>query len=57
MLPSSSFGYSYDAVGNRLSKTVGANTDTYTYSPTSNQLASLTPATGPARNFTFDANG
>ena len=52
MLPSSSFGYGYNAVGNRLTKTVGANTDTYAYSPTSNQLASLTPASGPARNFT-----
>ena len=57
MLPSASYGYSYDAVGNRLTKTVGAATDTYAYSPTSNQLASLTPATGPVRSFSFDANG
>ncbi|MGH7732582.1 MAG: hypothetical protein ACREU5_08020 [Burkholderiales bacterium] len=57
MLPSSSYGYGYDAVGNRLAKTVGANTDTYAYSATSNQIGSITPATGPARSFTFDANG
>jgi len=57
VLPSSTYGYSYDAVGNRLSKTVGAATDTYTYSATSNQLASITPASGPVRDFQFDANG
>jgi len=57
VLPSTSYGYSYDAVGNRLTKTVGASTDTYAYSPTSNQIASITPATGPVRDFAFDANG
>ncbi|MGH8737841.1 MAG: hypothetical protein ACREVC_10825 [Burkholderiales bacterium] len=57
VVPSSSFGYGYDAVGNRLNKTVGASADTYTYSATSNQIASITPATGLARSFTFDANG
>lgn len=51
------YGYGYDAIGNRLAKTVGANTDTYAYSATSNQLATLARASGPARSFTFDANG
>jgi len=57
VLASSNFGYSYDAVGNRLTKVTGANTDTYAYSSTSNRLSTLTPATGPQRSFTFDANG
>lgn len=57
VLPSSNYGYSYDAVGNRLSKTVGAATDTYAYSGTSNRIASITPATGPVKNFVFDTNG
>lgn len=57
LLPTTNFGYSYDAVGNRLSKTTGAATDTYGYSPSSNRIASITPASGPVRNFVFDANG
>ncbi|MGH7603984.1 MAG: DUF6531 domain-containing protein [Gemmatimonadaceae bacterium] len=57
VLPSSSYGYSYDGVGNRLTKTVGAATDTYAYSPTSNRIASIAPASGGSRSFTFDANG
>jgi YD repeat-containing protein len=57
ILPFSNFGYSYDAVGNRLTKTVGANTDTYTYSASSNRIATLTPAAGPTRSFMLDANG
>jgi YD repeat-containing protein len=60
ILPSSTLGYSYDSVGNRQTKTVGAATDTYTYvtipSP-SNRIASITPASGPVRNFSFDPNG
>jgi len=57
VLPGSNFAYSYDAVGNRLTKTTGAATDTYTYGPTSNRIATLAPASGPVRSFTFDANG
>jgi YD repeat-containing protein len=57
VLPSTLFAYSYDAVGNRLTKIVGSATDTYTTSATSNRLASIAPATGPVRNFVFDANG
>ena len=57
VLPSTNFAYSYDAVGNRLTKTVGAATDTYAYSATSNRIASITPASGPLKSFTFDAVG
>ena len=57
VIGSSSYSYSYDGVGNRQTKTVGASTDTYAYSPTSNRLASITPATGPVKNFVFDPNG
>jgi YD repeat-containing protein len=55
--PGTSYSYTYDAVGNRRSKTVGAATDTLVYSAATNRIATLTPATGPARNFIFDANG
>jgi YD repeat-containing protein len=44
-------------VGNRLTKTVGAASDSYAYSATSNRIASIAPATGSLRNFVFDANG
>ena len=54
---STGYGYSYDAVGNRLSRAAGAASDTYAYSGTSNRIASITPASGPVRNFVFDANG
>ena len=55
-LPGTPYAYTYDAVGNRLSRTAGG-TETLVYSPTSNRLATLTPASGPARNFVFDPNG
>jgi len=57
VLPNSNYSYSYDAVGNRLSKTTGAATDTLIYSATSNRIATLSPASGPARSFVFDPNG
>jgi len=57
VLPAATLGYSYDAVGNRLTKSVGANSDAYTYSGTSNRIATLTPYSGSARTFAFDANG
>ena len=56
-VPSNGYTYSYDAVGNRLTKLAGASVDTYTYSSTSNQIASITPTSGPVRNFVLDANG
>jgi YD repeat-containing protein len=55
--PCTPYAYSYDVVGNRLTKTVGVATDSYAYSATSNRIASIAPATGPLRNFVFDANG
>jgi RHS repeat-associated protein len=48
-------GYRYDAVGNRLSRTLGLATDTYTYATLSHRLLEIT---GPqARTFTYDAAG
>ena len=57
ILPSSTLGYSYDGVGNRQTKTLGAATDTYAYSSISNRLSTITPSSGPVRNFNFDPNG
>ena len=57
VLPGTPFAYDYDAVGNRSSRTVGSATETLDYSPTSNRIASLKPASGPVRSFVFDANG
>jgi YD repeat-containing protein len=57
VIPGTPFAYSYDAVGNRLTKTVGSSTDTYTPSGTSNRLASITPGTGPVRSYVHDPNG
>jgi YD repeat-containing protein len=57
VLPSTNYAYSYDAVGNRLTKTIGAGTDVYAYESASNRIASVTPASGPVKSFTFDAVG
>jgi len=57
VLPNVPLAYSYDAVGNRLSKTVGAATDTYAYNGASNRLSSITTQAGAARSFALDANG
>jgi RHS repeat-associated protein len=57
VLPSSTYTYGYDPVGNRVTKTAGASTHTYAYSGSSNRLVSVTPTSGPVRNFSFDANG
>ncbi|MDF2114724.1 hypothetical protein PY365_04000 [Roseiarcaceae bacterium H3SJ34-1] len=51
------YGWAYDAVGNRTSETLGGITSTYAYPPTSNRLASITPSAGTARNFGYDAAG
>jgi YD repeat-containing protein len=56
-LPASVYGFGYDGVGNRVTRSTGSGSDTYAYSSTSNQLSSITPVSGPARTFTFDANG
>ena len=57
LVPSVSYSYGYDGVGNRTSRTAGSSTDTYAYSTTSNRISSITPPSGPVRNFTLDANG
>src|SRR5262249_32805683 len=51
------YTYTYDAAGNRTSRTIGTNTETNTYSLTSNRLSSITPSSGPIRVLNFDANG
>lgn len=48
--------YTYDADGNRLTRTAGNVTETFTYSPTANRLQS-TIKPGTTRNFTYTANG
>jgi len=55
--PGTPYAYSYDAVGNRMSRSAGSSTDTYAYSSSSNRIASVTPSSAPARSFVFDANG
>lgn len=47
--------FTYDPVGNRATKTVGANTDTYNYFAASNRLNTIT-GTNP-RTYTHDLNG
>jgi YD repeat-containing protein len=54
--PATPYAYSYDAVGNRMSRSAGAGTDTYAYSSSSNRIASIQTSTG-LRSFVFDANG
>ncbi|HEX7684698.1 MAG TPA: RHS repeat-associated core domain-containing protein [Trinickia sp.] len=49
--------YSYDGVGNRLSRSANGLTDTYDYSSTSNRLNSVTSASGNVRSFTYAASG
>jgi len=48
-------GYTYDHVGNRETKTVGEETETYTYKDGTNHLKSITGATTIA--FDYDPNG
>ena len=55
--PGTSYSYTYDLVGNRRTKTVGAASETLDYGASSNRVATLTPGTGPARSFVFDPNG
>jgi YD repeat-containing protein len=53
VLRATPYAYTYDAVGNRLTK----GGDVYSYSSTSNRVASITPSSGPVRSFLFDPNG
>ena len=57
VLPGTPYAYTYDAAGNRRSRTAGSNTDAYDYSVTSNRITAITPTSGPVRTFAFDANG
>jgi RHS repeat-associated protein len=50
----STFGWTYDANGNRLTQT-GSSASTYTMSSINNQIASITGATG--RRYSYDAAG
>lgn len=49
--------YSYDGVGNRLSRNANGLIDTYAYSSISNRLSSITSASGNVRSFTYAASG
>lgn len=51
-----SLGYTYDAVGNRLTETVGTTTATYNYETTSNRLLGIT-APSVTRAFAYDTAG
>ena len=57
LVPGTAYSYEYDAVGNRLARLAGASVHTYAYSATSNRISSITPSSGPVRNFVFDPNG
>ena len=50
-----SIGYSYDAAGNRQTRTSGTDTDSYAYVAGSNRLATIT-GSNPA-SYTYDAHG
>jgi YD repeat-containing protein len=60
--PGTTYTYGYDAVGkhdalgNRTSRTAGASTHQYSYSATSNRIASIDTGSG-VRNFLYDLNG
>ena len=53
-LPHASYGYTYDATGNRTSQSTGASTRSYSIDPASNRLTSLTH---PSQNLTHDPVG
>jgi YD repeat-containing protein len=48
-------GYSYDFVGNRLTRTMGGKIDTYTYIPGTNRLGAITGAA--PMSFGYDETG
>lgn len=49
--PYGTLAYTYDGVGSRLTASLGAATDTYSYPGTSNQLSMINLATGGTRGF------
>jgi RHS repeat-associated protein len=50
------FNYTYDKVGNRLTKTVDGQTGTYTYVQGTNRIDQITTA-GKTTTYSYDANG
>ena len=53
-LPATTYGYGYDATGNRTTQTTGSTSRTYTTAGTSNRLQSLS---NPSQTLDHDANG
>lgn len=49
-------GYTYDGVGNRLTRVIGGTTDTYAYSPTANRVSTVTTGAN-VRSLTYAASG
>jgi RHS repeat-associated protein len=54
--------WTYDKIGNRLTETRGAATDTYSYLPNGTggntpQISQITPSTGPAALYSYDNAG
>ncbi|MEF8770933.1 DUF6531 domain-containing protein [Candidatus Accumulibacter contiguus] len=54
-LPSTAYGYTWDATGNRSSHTLGSSIRNYTIDPLSNRLQSVGSA--PPKIYSHDANG
>ena len=48
--------YTYDGVGNRLTRVIGGMTDTYAYSGSANQISTITTGSN-VRSFTYAASG
>jgi RHS repeat-associated protein len=48
--------YTYDGVGNRLTRVVGSTMDTYAYSPAANQIGTVTTGSN-VRSFSYLASG
>jgi RHS repeat-associated protein len=48
--------YTYDGVGNRLTRVIGTTADTYAYLPTTNQVSTITTGSN-VRTFSYLANG
>jgi YD repeat-containing protein len=55
-VPGTPYSYTYDAVGNRRTRTAGEGSDTYHYGPSANRLVGITTGSG-IRSFAHDANG
>lgn len=55
--PYGTLAYTYDQVGNRLTASVDAAVDSYSYPATSNRLDLISLAAGGTRGFTYDASG